>query len=182
MSQGYDVNSFTGHAGGSKLDLTLISEYSAYSSGNRFGVVDGANTFTEFFSGSATTGATASLNQSAAQQFTFSLINAVGQQFYSVASMNSDKARHLIAFVATSTGTLNIPQSSTLGTTAPISIPVTPGMLAFFVEDLPWTGPGSSDIDFNDLVGVVKQTQVPEPATMLLLGSSAFFAIRRKRT
>lgn len=87
--------------------------------------------------------------------------------FYSDSSLNEFGNDHMVAFQGNGMQ-INPPGNPPMGTFAPNEY-----ILAF--EDLPWDGANdftSADRDYQDTVALVESVQpVPEPATMLLLGS-----------
>lgn len=70
-----------------------------------------------------------------------------------------------------------------------ISFQLFQGDIILFMEDMKAFGNGlasglvpfNSDYDYNDMVVVVRQSEIPEPTTMALLGSALGGLILRRR-
>ena len=187
------INSFTGQPQGSHLDVTLLSEAAAFDGttagyANKFGVLDEKGDFSSLIdTQSNNPGATASLLQGKDQSLTFALQSPEGL-FSSVDVNNSDGAAHMLAMRVDKAGEYEIAPTSLRGT-APIKFNFLEGDIILFIEDMRVSGnltsflvPESSDFDYNDMVFVVRQSEVPEPATLVLLGMAGLgAAARRKR-
>lgn len=107
----------------------------------------------------------------AGNSFGFFIDGAGANTFYSIDSLNTDGNDHMVAFQGDGITTIQTP-IPTMGVFAKDEY-------IFAFEDLPWNSqawigePGTdSDRDYQDTVVIVESIQaVPEPATMLLLGS-----------
>jgi len=96
----------------------------------------------------------------------------------------------MLALQVDKDGTVNLPFSNVRGTN-PVSFNLLSGDIILFIEDMRLSGnvssglvPFASDFDYNDMIVVVRQSAlasaVPEPTSLLLLGS-AIFGLNRKR-
>lgn len=175
---------------------TLVVEIAGFAPDNTFGIYDYADptNYVEIFAGSSTGGDQATLNiladgtvrvdkvdkgTFAANRFGYYLdssANSGGGLWYSDTGLNSDGTDHMAAYQGNGSDTVQIdPYSAGTWTMAEY-------LLAF--EDLAFPG---ADGDFTDFVAMVESVNpvVPEPATMLLLGTGlagmAGAARRRKR-
>lgn len=157
---------------------TLIIEIAGWSGVNTFGVFDAANPSrsVQLFAGSAAPGYQATLSikddgsvyvnlvdsgvDFADNRFGYYLTNSPGQTFYSDTTLNDDQFDHMVAFQGTNTDTVKLPTLS-------------PGLWTNNEYILAWEDTyGGGDWDYQDMVLMVESVQpVPEPATMLLLGS-----------
>ena len=165
--------------GGSGLSgITMIIELAGWNASTTFGVFSGNNAV-QIFGGGASQGAQAVMSIKAdgsvwvngsdtLVDFPGNLfgyyIKTIGQQnaiFYSDTSKNVDQFDHMVAFQGKGIDTIQIP------TLVPGLWGVSEFALAF--EDTIYGG----DWDYQDLVVMVESVNpaVPEPATMLLLGS-----------
>ncbi len=186
------VSSFTGQEFGSHLDFFLLSE-SAYFDGlgdpnisNKFGVLDSQGNFsTVIDSSTANPGAVGSLDQGEAQEFTFALNSPEGL-FSAIDADNPDDKAHILAMEVTKAGTVFVDPTSLRGS-PPIAFDLQVGDIILFIEDMLASGnerflgvPFDSDFDYNDFVVVVRQSQVPEPSTMLLFGSAIVGLLHRR--
>jgi hypothetical protein len=188
------VNSFTGQPAGSQLEFTLLSEAAAFDGtttgyANRFGVINSQGDFTSVIdTAAASAGATGTLGQGAGESFKFALQSPEGL-FTTEDSQNVDGAAHILAMKVNKSGDFTVDPTSLHGT-SPLTFSFLEGDLILFIEDMKAIGnltsflvPESGDFDYNDMVVVVRQSsQVPEPATCLLLGSALLGAAgSRKR-
>ena len=161
---------------------TVIIELAAYANVNSFGVYDPNNPSNnvQIFDGNATTGSQASLSiytdgsvyvnfadtgvDFSTTWFGFYLLTpneTPNDYFYSDSSLNADGYDHMLAYQGNNIDTVQI------GNLAPGLWTDSEYILAW--EDLPSS---SSDGDYDDFVVMVESVQpIPEPTTLLLLGS-----------
>ncbi|MBP9837949.1 MAG: PEP-CTERM sorting domain-containing protein [Proteobacteria bacterium] len=187
----YKVNSFTGQSLGSELQVTLLSENACFDGmmlpfANKFGVLDDKGDFhTIIDSATASAGSSGSINQGSSEGFTFALMSPEGT-FSSIDSQNSDNSTHIIAKVVTDPGKFSIDPTSVHGS-LPLDFEFQVGDIILFIEDMRLSGnsnflvPSLWDADYNDFVVVVRQVQLPEPATLALMGLGSLVALRRKK-
>jgi hypothetical protein len=159
---------------------TLIIEVAGWANVNTFGIWDAYDPSkkVELFSGVAAAGSTAKLSiladgsvemnltdtgvDFAGNSFGYYLTNGSNQTFYSLTSLNDDQFDHMVAFRGTDTDKIQLPDLSA-------------GLWTNNEYVLAWEDIyGGGDWDYQDMVLMVESVQpapVPEPATMLLLGS-----------
>lgn len=187
----FAVNTFTGQPLGSQLEVFLLSE-SAYFDGrdpqnaNNFGVLDSKGNFISIIdSAFAEPGSSGSIFQGADEEFTFAL-KSPEALFTAVDNKNPDNSPHIIAQKVVADGQVFIKPES-LRSDDGVSFNLLAGDMILYIEDMLRTGnqnilgvPFVSDFDYNDMVLIVRQTEVPEPGTMLLLALGLFGAARMR--
>ena len=186
------VNAFTGQDIGSVLEFTLLSEAAAFDGttagfANKFGVTDSGGNFKSVIdTQTGGPGSTASLAQGTNESFTFAIQSPEGL-FTADDASNSDGAAHILAMKVNKSGEFDIAPTSLRGTSL-LKFNFLEGDIILFIEDMRVGGnltsflvPESSDFDYNDMVLVVRQSQVPEPATALLLGLAGLGGAARRR-
>lgn len=189
----YKVDSFTGHDRGSHLEVFLLSEIAAFdgnhdpSIANQFGVLNSNGDFISLINSAVDDPlASASITQAPGEELTLALKSPEGL-FSSIDADNPDKAMHILAKKVESDREIEVP-STTLQSTDPLKFSLLAGDIILFIEDMLIAGnepllgvPSTSDFDYNDMVVVVRQVEVPEPATVLLFGPILFGLRRLKR-
>jgi len=158
--------------------VTMIIELGDYAPHNTFGVYNGAD-YVELFDGSASAGNPTVLSIAAngdvyvnftptgtsfsSTNFGFYLDSSYygnGGLFHSDTALNDDGIDHMLAYQGNDMDQVQI------GFWAPGTWTDNEFILAF--EDLY----GGGDMDYDDMVLMVESVQVPEPGTILLLGSA----------
>ncbi len=185
------LSSFTGQANGSQLSAILLSEAACFDGrnpnlANNFGVVDAAGNFMSILdTANVDPGGTGLIAQGADDEFTFAL-QSPEALFSADDKANADGRAHLIAMQVDKDTTITIDRPTTRGTPA-VSFELFAGDIIIFIEDMLASGntttslvPGLGDFDYNDMVVVVRQTEVPEPSTLALMGM-ALLGLGKKR-
>ncbi len=186
------VNTFTGGKNGSNLEFFFLSEAAFYdgnhgAGANNFGITDQDGNFTSVVdSATADAGFSTQIFQEAGDELSFTL-KSPESDFSSTDSKNSDNQAHILGREVTKNGSVTIDNADLQGLSASVTFNLLVGDVVLFIEDL-LAGdnmlfsdffPG--DFDYNDMVIVVRQTEVPEPATAALLGFGLLGAGARGR-
>lgn len=189
----YSSSTFTGNPGGSKLNFFLLAEYACFDGrmngvANKFGVLNGNGDFvTAIDSQTAAPGAMGMLTQGGSEQFTLALNSPEGV-LSSIDGDNPGMQAHILVYKVTKSGTANIQMPLSRPGPA-ISFNLLEGDCLLFIEDMILAGnntfggfvPAAGDFDYNDMVIVLRQTDVPEPTTMMLFGAGALALVSRRR-
>ena len=184
-------SSLNGGAQGTTLQFFLLSEAAYYDgavlpgSANSFGFLDGNNNFNSVIAGTDVLGTMAEVNLGAGEQLTFALDSPEGL-FSSIDSDNADNAAHMLGLTAIKDGQISIPNANLQG--GMLTFNLLAGDHILFIEDLLASGnllQGGlpSDFDYNDMVVIIREQPVPEPATyamMILALTMLYFAKRRE--
>lgn len=182
----YSMDSFAGSSiTGGALEVILVSEAAGFSKRNTFGALDSNGKFKSIIKGEDRPSDSAIGQFKSDEQYTFALKRS-STVFSSIDSDNpTDKdgtpQAHMMVKEVTKAGSAFIKRANLANFSWTVDLMV--GDLIFFIEDLKYS---ESDFDYNDMVVIVRQTQgqtdIPEPSTLLLLGSAlAAGRIRRKK-
>lgn len=177
------LGAFNGQAQGSLLEVTLLSEAAGFDGStpgfaNDFGVLNAAGDFISILdTANIDPGGSGTLFQGADDTFTFALLSPEAL-FSADDKENPDGAAHLVAFQADQDMTVTIDRPS-LRSNTPLTFELLAGDIVIFIEDMLLSGnqtasivPGLGDFDYNDMVVLVRQSEIPEPATLALLGTA----------
>ncbi len=180
----------TGASGGSKLDFFLLSEVAAYDGvsipgvGDSIGVIDSNNNFISALDPSTTPGAVGSLILADGQDYALGLQSPEGL-FSGVDANNPDGGTaHLIGLQVTHDFLVFIQKANLWGMS--LMFQLLEGDYIVFGEDLLTSGNMlegglAADFDYNDVVFVIRHTQIPEPGTLGLLAAALGLGAWRKR-
>ena len=166
------MNSFVASSGGSQVQAFLLSEVAGWASKNQFGVSDSQGNFTSLLAGADTIGDSGQIDLAGddSETYLFSLLSPAGL-FTTAKDKNPDQLDHILALQVTNAGQVTIDNATSSGLSFTFNLMV--GDIVLFIEDMKVVGNinnRAGDFDFNDMVVVVRGSEVPEPATMLLFG------------
>jgi len=179
-----EFTSFTGGAAGTQYDMFFLSSVADYKNNDEFGFLNEQGQFVSSISGASALGSKTTYTQAGNQTLQVGF-KSPESLFYSQASKNADGKSHILGIQATANAVLTIPKADLQGNS--ISFNLLAGDILFFMEDMlfnsKYNGAPGSDFDYNDFLTVVraKQAEVPEPATVCLLGLGALAAFKRRR-
>lgn len=180
------LGSFTAGQIPQNLEFYVFSEVAAFADQNEIGVVDSQGNFIAA-GGNQTPGGQASLVQDTGEEFTIA-VRTPQTVFTTVDSDNEDGAAHILAVQIQENMSVEIPR--TCLTCGSMTFDVQMGDIILLVEDMLASGntnplvPDVGDFDYNDMVVLVRQTNVPEPGSMalLLVGASGLLMRKRQKT
>lgn len=177
------LDSFVTTSDALHLEATLLSESAGYANRNAFGVVDSSGSYSQILGGSNVPGDTGDLIIDGEQESKFALKSPQGI-FTTSDDDNPDRSTHIVALEVTTAGTIFIEPTTLSGGSLTFDLLV--GDILLFMEDLLVLGninnKNPSDFDYNDMVVVVRSSEIPEPATSLLFGMGlASLFMRRRR-
>jgi hypothetical protein len=192
-SEIYSVGSFTSGPLGSNLEFFMLSEAAFYDGNhiagkaNNFGVKNAQGDFISLLdSAVADPGSSGNAVQGVGEEWTF-VLRSPESDFSSKEVDNADSRKHIIARRVEKDGQIVINNPDLKGLTGPLVFNLLAGDYILFMEDL-LAGTNSlfslnGDFDYNDMVVVVRQSDIPEPGSLLLmsLGLAGLGAVRRKR-
>lgn len=187
-SEVLSVNTFTGGDSAVKHELFLLSEVAYYDGtipglGDTFGMLGAGGGYNEVIEAGFNPGDSASIVQGKDEEFTLAMKGPEGT-FSSIDGDNADGAAHILGKEVTSAGTVFIEHANLHGASLFFDLQV--GDIVLFIEDLLISGNKlfgglPTDADYNDMVVVVRTTEVPEPATLMLLVPALCAASRRRK-
>ena len=180
-SDTFSVGNFSGGQFGSTLDVFMVSEAAAFDGNhglgaNNFGMRDSNGNFISLVdSASANAGFSDTVNLAANEDFTLSL-KSPEAEFSANDAISPDGQAHIIGKRVEKAGSITISNPDLLGISQAMTFNLLVGDIVIFMEDLLAGDNGSfsgffpGDFDYNDMVVVIRQTDVPEPASMALVG------------
>ncbi len=190
----YSLDTIVGEGLGTNLDFFMLTEFACFdgrfAQRNQFGGIDSSGAFQSVIDTQTLDPlASGSVSLAAGEEFTVALNSPEGL-FSSIDSENADRAAHILALRVDTASTIKLPQTRVVPTDE-LAFDLLPGDYILFIEDLLGSGnntfgglvPLAGDFDYNDMVLVVRASQIPEPATgLLLLSAIGAYAARRRRS
>lgn len=179
------LDSFFPDSGGTQLEVTMLSEAAGYADRNAFGIVTNGG-YNEVLSGSDTIGDSGTIVLDEGNGESKFAMNSPQGIFTTDNADNADGATHIVALEVTQSGSVFIENATLSGASFVYDLLV--GDLVLFMEDLLVVGNvnnlNPSDFDYNDMVVVVRQSEIPEPATAVLftIGVLGMGLRRRKQS
>lgn len=181
--------SLTGGEQGSVLQFFLLSEVAHYDGnilpgqGDGFGLTDANGNFISLLGPNAGLGSMAEYTLGAGEQMTFAL-DSPESMFSSIDSENADGSAHMLGLQVMQDGLVTIPSANLFGDMMTFNLLA--GDYIIFIEDLLASGNMlyggmPSDFDFNDMVIIVREQAVPEPATYMLIALGMLMVYYHKR-
>lgn len=180
-------------ASGTRYDIFFLAEVAFYDgnqlpgSANKFGKLTngGAGTFQTTLDSNTKnpgTGVAVSFTSNPGEQFDLAILSPEGKLFSADDNLNTNSAPHILGKVVTTAGTVTLQSVFTLNQMLSFNLLV--GDLVLFFDDQSDNANTIADLDYNDMVLVIRQTTtatVPEPTSMLLLFSGLGAAAIRRR-
>ncbi len=180
-----EIGSFNGGTNGVEYEMYFLSSVAFYKDQNEFGLMNDNGDFVSSVKGSSALGSKATYSQGSNENLKFAF-KSPESTFYTQAAKNADGQVHMLGIQFTQDGLLTIPSADLHGGYTEFFVNASTDTL-FFMEDMMLNSNfqlnNGTDNDYNDFVVLVraKAKEVPEPATLLLLGAGSLMAFHRRR-